>query len=204
MTSENRVDFEYELLKELTTIALQFEGVAASKNKLKFKYNKKVVAELFLEHLARVDSYVLGGIVYGGAIFECASGFNPPYKSNLFNEGCFSFISSGEQVKRFGNAPGGSVKTPDLASAKETCAHIGQVLKEFYIPKVLACITPTKQTIGDVLDSPDNYAYPAVFIHCAAKLGAEFTDKAQYDNVINSRKIIKDKSFDEPLISVLR
>ncbi len=78
------------------------------------------------------------------------------------------------------------------------------MLKEFYIPKVLACITPTKQTIGDVLDSPDNYAYPAVFIHCAAKLGAEFTDKAQYDNVINSRKIIKDKSFDEPLISVLR
>lgn len=102
-----------------------------------------------------------------------------------------SFISSGEQVKRFGSDPGGSVKTPGLASAKETCAHIGQVLKEFYIPKALSCITPTKQTIGDVLDLPDNYAYPAVFIHCAAKLGAEFTNKAQYDNVINSKKTSK-------------
>ncbi|MEB3900385.1 hypothetical protein ODI84_09370 [Pseudomonas putida] len=98
MTSENRVNFESELLKELTAIALHFEGVAASKNKLKFKYNKKVVAELFLEHLARVDSYVLGGMVYGGAIFECASGFNPPYKSNLFNEGCFYHLASKSNV----------------------------------------------------------------------------------------------------------
>lgn len=189
MSSENRVNFETELLKELKAIAFQFEGVVASKNKLKFKHNKKFVAELFLEHLARVDSYVLGGIVYGGEIFDCVSDFNPPYKSNLFNEGCFSFISSGEHTKRFGSNFGGLVKTPDLASAKETCMYISQVLREFYIPKILACITPAKRTISDVLDAPDSYAYPAVFIHCAEKLGAEFTDKAQRDSAIKSKKL---------------
>lgn len=200
MSSEDRLFFESELLKELKIIASQYEGVMASKNKLKFKYSKKFVAEIFLEHLARIDSYVLCGMVYGGEIHECTLGFAPPYKSNLFSEGSFSFISSGEQNKRFSGDFGGAIKTPLPDEVSKVCAHIRTVLEEFYIPKVLACISPTNRTISYVLSTPDQYAYPAVFIHCAAKIGGVGDAKDQVNEAVNSKKIVKNKSYDTPLL----
>ncbi|MFK3820122.1 hypothetical protein ACI2KG_26610 [Pseudomonas sp. NPDC089407] len=200
MSSDDWLHFESELLKELKNVASQYEGVMASKNKLKFKYNKKFVAEIFLDHLARIDSYVLCGMVYGGEIHECACGFAPPYKSNLLNEGSFSFISSGEQSKRFSGDFGGAIKTPLPDEVGKVCAHIRSVLEEFYIPKVLACIRPANRTISDVLSAPDQYAYPAVFIHCAAKIGGVGGAKDQINEAVNSKKIIKNKSYDTPLL----
>jgi hypothetical protein len=203
MNSDNRVFFESELLKELKVVAAKFEGVVASKNKLKFKHEKKVVAELFFEHLARVDSYVLGGMVYGGKIFEYVSSFTPPYKSNLFNDGCFSFISSGENNRRFSGDSGGAIKTPGPNAIGEVCAHIGLVLEEFYVPRVLACILPAKRTINDVLSSPDEYSYPAVVIHCAAALGGASVDKSQVEEAVRSKKVVKNKEYDIPLLTGL-
>jgi hypothetical protein len=202
MNADNRVLFESELLKELKLAASKFEGVTASKNKLKFKYNKKFVAELVFEYLSRVDSYVLIGMVSGGEIFECSSNFAPPYKSNLFNKLCFSFISSGEQNKVFGDSLDGTIKTPAPNSVTQVCAHIKSVLEDFYIPRILACIAPSGRTIKDVLSSPENYAYPAVFIHCAAVLGngGELTE---LNEAINSKKIVKNKEYDIPLLSNL-
>ncbi|PVZ40655.1 hypothetical protein [Pseudomonas sp. CC120222-01a] len=202
MSADNRVLFESELLKELKLVASKFEGVTASKNKLKFKYNKKFVAELVFEHLSRVDSYVLVGMVSGGEIFECSSNFTPPYKSNLFNEFCFSFISSSEQNKVFSGSLDGAIKTPSPDSVGQVCAHIKSVLEEFYIPRMLACIVPSERTIKDVLSSPESYAYPAVFIHCAAVLGknGRLTDLSE---AVNSKKIVKNKDYDIPLLSNL-
>ena len=200
MSSDNRLHFEAELLKELKAVASNFEGVSASKNKLKFKYNKKYVAEIFLDHLARIDSYVLCGMVYGGEIYECSLSYAPPYKSNLFNEGCFSFISSGEQNKRFSGDLGGAIKTPSPTTARGVCTHIRTVLEEFYVPKILACIKPAGRTISDVVSTPDQYAYPAVFIHCAAKIGGAGETKGQIEEALKSKKIVKDKSYDAPLL----
>ena len=200
MSSENRLYFESELLKVLKDIASQFVGVVASKNKLKFKYNNKVVAELFLDHLARVDSYVLYGMVYGGEIHECATNFNPPYKSNLFNEGSLSFNSSGEQGKRFSGDFSGAIKTPPPDLAADVCTHIGLVLKDYYVPRILASIKPAQRTISDVVSAPDQYAYPSVFIHCAAKLGGVEEARVQIDEAVKSKQIIKDKSYDIPLL----
>ncbi|MFJ4445223.1 hypothetical protein ACIPZ8_24460 [Pseudomonas sp. NPDC089422] len=200
MSSENRLHFESELLKVLKIVASQFDGVVASKNKLKFKFNKKYVAEIFLDHLARIDSYVLCGMVYGGEIHECALSFAPPYKSNLFNESSFSFISSGENNKRFGDGLSGAIKTPLPDVAGEVCAHIRSVLEEFYVPKILACIKPGSRTINDVLSAPDQYAYPAVFIHCAAKIGGVGEAIGLINNAVTSKQIIKDKSYDIQLL----
>ncbi|GLO51825.1 hypothetical protein PPUN110474_32260 [Pseudomonas putida] len=200
MNSESRLHFESELLKELNNVASRFESVVASRNKLKFGYNKKYVAEIFFDHIACIDSYVLCGMVYGGEIQECASIFEPPYKSNLFNKGCFSFVSSGEQSKLFSGDFGGAIKTPTPGMVGEVCAHIRSVLEDFYIPKILACIKPEKRTISDVLSSPDQYAYPAVFIHCAAKLGSAGETRDQIEKAMKSRSIVKDKSYDTPLL----
>ncbi|MNE48649.1 hypothetical protein D3C76_996140 [compost metagenome] len=82
----------------------------------------------------------------------------------------------------------------------EVCAHIRSVLEDFYIPKILACIKPEKRTISDVLSSPDQYAYPAVFIHCAAKLGSAGETRDQIEKAMKSRSIVKDKSYDTPLL----
>ncbi|CAI3798205.1 hypothetical protein GLGCALEP_01916 [Pseudomonas sp. MM221] len=170
MSAENRLYFEKNLLRELKIVASKFDGAVASKNKLKFKHDKKYVGELFFDHLARVDSYVLGGIVNGGEIFDCISNFAPPYNSNLFSDACFSFVSSGEQNKWFSGDFGGAIKTPNPDFADEVCAHVQLVLEDFYVPKVLACIVPAERTVGDVLSALDECSYPAVFIHCAAQI----------------------------------
>lgn len=203
MNSEYRAHFEAELLKELKVVASRFDGVSASKNKLKFKRNKKNVAELTFDYLARVDSYVLVGLVNGGDIWECSSAFAPPYRSNLFNDGCFSFISSGEQNKRFSLDLSGAIKIPRPDLVREVCGHIRGVLEEFYIPKILGCIVPTERTISDVIAAPDEYAYPAVFIHCAAKLDGAIVSKSLLNEAINSKKIVKDKSYDLPLLAAV-
>ncbi|KIY37541.1 hypothetical protein TZ03_27280 [Pseudomonas sp. 10-1B] len=203
MSFENRLHFEAELLKELKFVASHFEGVVASKNKLKFKHGKKFVAELFFDHLSRIDSYVLGGMVYGGKIHEYVSSYTPPYKNNLFNEASFSFMSSGEQNKRFSGDLGGAIKTPSSNSVVEVCLHIRSVLEEFYVSKILACIIPAKRTISDVVSSPNEYAYPAVFIHCAVKLSEVPQDKEQIEAAMKSKKIVKDRSYDVPLLEEL-
>lgn len=48
MNSESRLHFESELLKELNNIASRFESVVASRNKLKFGYNKNMWLRLSL------------------------------------------------------------------------------------------------------------------------------------------------------------
>ncbi|TRO29826.1 MULTISPECIES: hypothetical protein [Pseudomonas] len=203
MSSEDRLYFEAALLKELKIVASKFDGVVATKNKLKFKHNKKNVGELFLDHIARVDSYVLAGMVSGGELFECASKFTPPYRSNLFNDGCFSFISSGEQSKQFSGDFGGAIKTPPPALADEVCSHIRLVLEEFYVPKMLAAIVPADRTISDVVLSPDEYSYPAVLIHCAAKLGGVAGNEVKIKEAMTSKKIVKDKVYDISLLDGL-
>ncbi|HDS1769672.1 hypothetical protein NPS42_24205 [Pseudomonas putida] len=203
MSSEDRLYFESVLQEELRGVASKFDGVVASKNKLKFKYNKKNVAELFLDYLARVDSYVLAGIVFGGELFEYASKFTPPYKSNLLSDGCFSFISSGEQSKRFSGEFGGAIRAPAPVLAGEVCTHIRLVLEEFYVPQMLAAIVPTDRTISDVVLSPGDYSYPAVLIHCAAKLGGLAGNEVKIKEAMSSKKIVKCKAYDVPLLGGL-
>lgn len=200
MSAEDRLCFEAALLKELKIVASKFDGVVAAKNKLKFKYNKGSVAELFFDHIARVDSYVLAGFVSGGELFECASKFTPPYRSNLFNEGCFSFISSGEQSKRFSGDFGGAIKTPAPALVEEVCSHIRLALEEFYVPKMIAAIVPTDRIIGDVVSSPDVYSYPAVLLHCAVKFCGVAVNEVAIKEAMTSKKIIKDKAYDSSLL----
>lgn len=203
MSTENRLYFEKILLRELKIVASKFDGVVASKNKLKFKHDKKYVGELFFDHLARVDSYVLGGIVDGGEIFECISNFAPPYNSNLFSDACFSFVSSGEQNKRFSGDFGGAIKTPTPDFADEVCAHVRLVLEDFYVPKVLACIVPAERTVGDVLSAPDEYSYPAVFIHCAAQIYGVAGSSAKIKEAMSSKRIVKNKEYDTSLLAGL-
>ncbi|MFQ6572330.1 hypothetical protein [Pseudomonas sp. UM16] len=189
-------------MKKLKEVSASFPGVIASRNKLKFKYEKKVVAELVFEHLARVDAYVLVGLVYGGSLFDCASHYTPPYKSNLFGGAGFSFTTSGDRGKIFSGDFGGAIKTPDSVSLRSVCDHIGSVLEDFYIPMVLGCIAPTGRTIRDVLSAPDNYAYPAVFVHCAMSLCPGLVSEQELSEVLSCKEIVKNKGYDLPLLAL--
>lgn len=201
MRSENRLYFEAELLKALKALASACEGVTATKNKLKFKYGKKYVADIYLDHIGSADCYILAGDVYGGALYECMSSHKPPYKSNLFHNACFSFISSGEKGRLFSRNMSGALPTPTPDLAEDVCDHIATALKAFYVPKIFSCITPTEHTVDGVLSSPDDYAYPAVFISCAAKLSSSFDYTEQIKKALGIKKVIKDKSYDLPLLS---
>lgn len=201
MTSNKKLHFEAELLKELKIISSKFDGVVATKNKLKFKYKKKYVADIYFTYIRRSDAYILGGGVYGGELYECMLAYSPPYKSNLFQEACFSFITSGEQGRNFSGNMMGAIEVPSPEKAGDICTHIKSVLEKIYIPKIFSCIIPTEQTVNEVLSSPDDYAYPAVFISCAARLGISFDYSKQIEKAINSKRIIKSKSYDIPLLS---
>lgn len=175
--------------------------MVATKNKLTFKHGKKRVADLYFTHIRRSDAYLLGGRVYGGDLYARMLDYTPPYKSNLFQAACFSFITSGEQGRPFSGSMTGAIETPSPEQAASVCAHIKSVLEALYIPKILSCITPTEQTVEHVLSSPDNYAYPAVFISCAASLGSAFDYKAHIRKAMTSKRIIKHKSYDLSLLS---
>lgn len=201
MGSENRLYFEAELLKKLKALATEFDGITATKNTLKFKHKKKYVANLYMDHIGRADCYVLAGSVYGGDLYECMLHHEPPYKSNLFHDACFSFISSGEKGRSFSGSMSGSISTPPPGRVEDICIHIVSALRNSYIPKIFSCITPTAQTVEGVLSSPSDYAYPAVFISCAASLGSSFDYREHINKAIVSGRIIKNKSYDIPLLS---
>jgi len=200
MSLENRAIFERKLLEKLKEIELSNSMIKASKNKLKFKSGNKFVAELYIQHLARVDSYYLGGTVYGGAIFEGLSSIDPPYKSNVFNDSCCSFTTLGQEDKKFSLELGGAIKTPSLADVEAVCGHIKKVLEDHYVPKVIACIIPGQRTIRDVLESPDEYSFPAPFIYCAIKNDAKIVECGMLDKVRQSKRVIKNKEFDLKLL----
>lgn len=204
MSLENRVFFESILLKELKEITgSQGVTVAASKNKLKFRLDKIVVADIFFQHLAKADAYVLGGFVYGGVIFECSRKYEPPYKSNLFNDSCFSFVTSGRSDKRFSSDVGGAIKTPKPNAAPEVCKKIRDSLVDYYVPKVISCIIPSPLTIEGVIESPSDYAYPAVFIHCALASSPGLVTNEKLEQIKSNKKIIKNKDFDLELLNGL-
>lgn len=201
MIQDDRRFFELELHQRLKNLAKNYPGMTATKNKLKIKLEGKVVADLFFQHLARVDAYLMGGMVYGGAIFDCSSAFHPPYKSNLHSSACFSFITSSEKNKRFSGDFGGVIKTPSSDRAAGVCEQIIHSLEKFYIPRMYGCVNPVSRTIIDVLTSPGNYAYPSVFIHCAMKLCSDKVSPEQLKAAISSKEIIKNKDYDIPLLS---
>lgn len=204
MSLENRVFFENMLLKELKEITgSQGVTVTASKNKLKFRWNKIVVADIFFQHLAKADAYVLGGFVYGGVIFECSKKYEPPYKSNLFSDSCFSFVTSGRSDKRFSNDIGGAIRTPKPDAAPEVCKQIRDSLESYYVPKVISCIVPSAQTIEGVIESPSDYAYPALFIHCALAFSPGLVGNEKLEQIKTNKKIIKNKDFDLGLLNGL-
>jgi hypothetical protein len=68
---------------------------------------------------------------------------------------------------------------------------------------MLAAIVPTDRTISDVVLSPDEYSYPAVLIHCAAKLRGVAGDDVKIKEAMTSKKIVKDKAYDVPLLDGL-
>lgn len=204
MSLQDRVFFENSLLDEMKGIAGS-EGVTvtASKNKLKFRWNKVVVADIFFQHLAKVDAYVLGGFVYGGVMFECSRKYDPPYKSNLFNDSCFSFVTSGRSDKKFSSDIGGAIKTPKPDAASEVCKHIRKSLETYYVPKVISCIIPNSLTIEGVIESPSDYAYPALFIHCALAFSPGLVSNEILEQIKINKKIIKNRDFDLGLLNGL-
>ena len=53
------------------------------------------------------------------------------------------------------------------STGKPSRAGMPSWLEAYYVPMIAGCIIPSDRTIDDVLYAPTDYAYPAVFIHCA-------------------------------------
>lgn len=200
MTKENRIYFEGELLRELKNLECPVLAVKVLKSGIRLLHEKKIVAELDFQYLVNAKAYILNGRVFGGPICECTSKFDPPYKSNLLSTACFSFTTSGRQDKKFSNNVYGSISVPSPDEAKAVCGDIRRSLESYYIPMIAGCIIPSQRTIDDVLHSPTDYAYPAVFIHCAIARNPEIVNDEIIEKIRSNKKIIKNKSFDLALL----
>lgn len=200
MSKENRIYFESELLQELKGIAVSEISIKVLKSGIRFIYDKKVVAELDFQYLVKSNAYILNGRVFGGPIFECSSKIDPPYKSHLFSDACFAFTTSGRQDKKFSDNVYGSIYLPPPEEVESVCKRIRNSFESYYIPMVTGCIVPGPRTIEDVLHSPTDYAYPAVFIHCAVACNPEIISEEVVEKIKTNKKIIRNKSFDLELI----
>ncbi|WP_455914952.1 hypothetical protein [Pseudomonas syringae] len=200
MIKENRIYFESELLKELKGIEGSEVSIKILKSGIRFIYEKKVVAELDFQYLVKSNAYVLNGRVFGGPIFDCSSKIEPPYKSHLFSDACFAFTTSGKQDKKFSDNVYGSIYLPPPEEVGSMCKRIRSSLENYYIPMIMGCIAPSTRTIEDVLHSPTDYAYPAVFIHCAVACNPELVTEEVVERIKTNKKIIRNKSFDLKLL----
>ncbi|MCQ2999269.1 hypothetical protein NLO98_05800 [Pseudomonas syringae] len=200
MGKENRIFFEAELQKELKLIECKDLMVTAVKRGLKFRFEKKLVAELHFQYLMKGHSFTLLGWVFGGPIFERLSKIEMPYKSNFGSEACFSFITSGRQDKKFSPSIYGDIAVPRPEQASDVCKHIRNRLEEYYIPMVVGCVFPKERTIDDVLYSPRDYSYPAAFIHCAVACDPSILKDGMKEKLKTNKKIIKNKAFDLNLL----
>ena len=61
---------------------------------------------------------------------------------------------------------------------------------------IAGCIIPSDRTIDDVLYAPTDYAYPAVFIHCAITCDPAILKPGGLALLRAHKKIIKNKIFD--------
>lgn len=200
MGKENRIFFEAELQKELKLIECKDLMVTAVKRGLKFRFEKKLVAELHFQYLMKGHSFTLLGWVFGGPIFERLSKIEMPYKSNLGSEACFSFITSGRQDKKFSPSIYGDIAVPRPEQASDVCKHIRNRLEEYYIPLVVGCVLPKERTIDDVLYAPTDYSYPAAFIHSAVACDPSILKDGMKEKLKSNKKIIKNKAFDLKLL----
>lgn len=203
MNKEERVYFESELLASLRSLEWPGLTLTAVKKGLKIRLGKELVAQFDFQYLVKAQAYTLIGRVFGGPIFECCSKIIPPYKSNLGSDACFSFTTSGRQDKKFSTNVYGTISAPKVEEVGAVCTHIRCALENHYIPLVAGCILPSQRTIEDVLASPTDYAYPALFIRCAIALKPEIISKEKLKEVKSNKKIIKNKDFDLGLLSVL-
>lgn len=202
MSKENRIYFEQELQKELNLIECSALSVKAVKRGLKFRFEKKLVAELYFQYLVSGHSFTLLGRVFGGPIFDSLANIEMPYKSNLHSDACFSFITSGRQDKKFSPSIYGDIAVPRPEDAGDVCKHIRRVLEEYYIPLIVGCILPSERTVDDVIYSPRDYSYPAAFIHCAIMHNPSILDGRLKEKLRTNKKIIKNKSFDFMLLGI--
>ncbi len=200
MGKENRIFFEAELQKELKLIKCEDLVVTAVKRGLKFRFEKKLVAEFYFQYLMSSHSFILLGRVFGGPIFDGMSKIEVPYKSNLGSEACFSFISSAKQDKKFSPKIDGDIAVPRPEQASDVCKHIRNRLEEYYIPMVVGCVFPKERTIDDVLYSPRDYSYPAAFIHSAVACDPSILKDGMKEKLKTNKKIIKNKAFDLKLL----
>ncbi|UFH48874.1 hypothetical protein [Pseudomonas sp. KNUC1026] len=204
MSKEDRIYFEKELTKHLRGIEYPGLTIRVVKAGVKFLWNKTVVAELDFQFVLRANSYTLQGRVFGGPIFECSQKHIPPYRSNIYNEGCFSFTTSGRQDKKFSDNVCGDIGAPKLDEVASMCQRIRRSLEGYYVPLIAGCIIPNHSTVQNVLESPTDYAYPAVFIHSAITCNPACIDKQMLDRLLSNNKIIKNKAFDLALFNNLQ
>lgn len=196
MSESERSTFEQELFKQLKTLEQIDQSISASKNKLKFKIGKVVVAEIYFAHLRKVDGYYVGGEVYGGPLYQCCMKSEPPYKNNLFNSSILSFTSLSEGDGYFGDVVGGVLKTPEVAVAEKVAFNVRDKLVSRYIPWILNCVFPNVDLVGDVVRNPDFYAYPAIVLKCSAKYDSGINCDSILEENSNNKKIIKNKEYD--------
>lgn len=198
----DRIHFEETLQQVLKKIECEHLAITAVKRGLKLRFEKKLVAELDFQYLTKAHAFTLHGRVVGGPLHEAMSKIEAPYRSNLFCDAVLSFTTSGRQDKKPGFDIYGKVDVPRPEHASETCEAIRHALETHYIPWLVGCVLPSERTLSDVIASPTDYAYPAVFIHCATTCNPSLLNDALRQRLKFCKKIIKNKAFDFPLLGI--
>jgi hypothetical protein len=196
MTSDRLKLFEEHLFSMLKSLNVPEVDLKATKGKVYLMEKKTKLGLVYIQHLRRADGFYAGVEVYSCEAMNFCTGQKPPYETRLANASFLSSTSLSEDYKKFGDEIGGIVRVPDLAGIPSAVEKIETRLSDLYLSRAINGITAPLQLIKDVIEAPDDYAFPFLTaLYVASKHGLCFNSD-EFQEVVAQKNIYGKKQFD--------
>jgi hypothetical protein len=203
MSKEIKLKFDTDLAKMLSDLAQMIVEVKATKKALKITSETIPgnLGEIEFDYLGDQKAYYFGVFAWSEDFSRFIEKPSPPYESNIPEgfEYQFSMNTLMEDRGVYSRSNGKLLLPDNTQGIEENIAHIRKCIGDFYIPWVQRFVSISPNLIDDIIKNPRFYSYPAPLIAYAMKHNSM---RVEDINIMPGKSIIKNKEFDEKLLSL--
>lgn len=204
--TDQRTRFEKVLQERLTAALAAEPRLTVTRNKVRVRAasGTGVVGTLSLRYVTNARGYTLLGFAPEPAeLRELREEQPPPYGSRLLTDYAFAFTTSGERWRTFAPTAGGAVRAPQTeAEIEPTCEWITERLTGIFVPRLLNLVDLRPGVVGDVLENPGYYAWPAHTVVAALRKNGLTRADVDADRLLG-RHVSRNRTFDTALLDAL-